>query len=209
MAIVDDWGRTRYAEALSRQLSFVEQRRCGERTDTLVLTEHYPVYTVGKRKGASNHLIADERFLREQGIEVVETNRGGDITYHGPGQITGYLITDLSRSRDLHRLLRTVEDMLIDLVGQYGLAAGRRQGMTGVWIENRKIAAIGMAARHWVSFHGFALNVSTELSHFSGIVPCGITDGSVTSLQAELALAPDLDAVKDQLSVAFRERFPA
>ena len=208
MTTVQDWGRTRYSEALDRQLSLVAQRRQGECGDTLVLTEHEPVYTVGKRKGAANHLIADERFLSERAIEVVETNRGGDITYHGPGQITGYLIVDLSQSRDLHRLLRTVEEMLIEVVGQYRLICGRREGMTGVWIGNRKIAAIGMAARHWVSFHGFALNVSTDLDHFRGIVPCGITNGTVTSLQAELENPPTVSEVKDRLAKAFDVRFP-
>lgn len=207
MKRVEDWGRTAYADALKRQLEFVEQRRKDERTDTLILTEHNPVYTVGKRKGAARHMIADGEFLRKHGIEVVETNRGGDITYHGPGQITGYLIVDLSITRDLHQLLRNVEDLLIDVVGQFGLSSGRREGLTGVWIGDRKIAAIGMAARHWVSFHGFALNVTTNLDHFHGIVPCGITDGSVTSLSQELASPPEIGEVKEKLAQGFLSRF--
>jgi len=172
-----------------------------------VLTEHNPVYTIGKRKGAAAHLTADRDFLKTEGIEVVETNRGGDITYHGPGQLTGYLIIDLSQTRDLHRLLRSVEDLLIETVDSFGLSSGRRERLTGVWVGDRKIAAIGMAARHWVSFHGFALNVTTDLRHFRGIVPCGITDGSVTSLEAEMEITPSMGAVKKRVSDLFRERF--
>ncbi len=207
MTAVVDWGRTRYADALERQLRTLQERRRGERPDTLVFTEHEPVYTVGKRRGAAAHMVADPSFLVEHGIEVVETNRGGDITYHGPGQITGYLFVDLSVSRDLHELLRTVEDLLIEVVGHYGLTAGRRDGMTGVWIESRKVAAIGMAARHWISFHGFALNVDTDLRHFAGIVPCGITDGSVTSLAREMGTAPPIEEVQTLLAKSFRHRF--
>lgn len=207
MVTVEDWGRTRYAEALERQLRSLAERRRGERPDTLALTEHDPVYTFGKRRGAADHLVADESFLRRHGIEVVETNRGGDITYHGPGQVTGYLFVDLSASRDLHRLLRRVEDLVIAVVSSYGLDCGRREGLTGVWLGTRKVAAIGMAARHWISFHGFALNVATDLSHFGGIVPCGITDGSVTSLSAELGQPVSVDDAKTRLAEAFRHRF--
>ena len=204
---IEDWGRTRYNEALDRQLQTLQERRDGKRPDTLVFTEHEPVFTVGKRKGAAQHLIADQRFLREKGIEVVETNRGGDITYHGPGQITGYLFIDLSRSRDLHKLLRSVEDLIIEVVSSYGLACGRREEKTGVWIDQRKIAAIGMAARHWISFHGFALNVSTDLSHFAGIVPCGITDGTVTSLEKELGQSVAMEEVRQRIAARFRQSF--
>lgn len=209
MVSVEDWGRTRYADALERQLRSLSERRRGERPDTLALTEHDPVYTLGKRRGAAGHLVANESFLRRHGIEVVETNRGGDITYHGPGQVTGYLFIDLSASRDLHRLLRQVEDLVIDVVSSYGLDCGRREGLTGAWIGTRKVAAIGMAARHWISFHGFALNIATDLSHFDGIVPCGITDGSVTSLSAELGQTVVIDDAKTRLSEAFRQRFDA
>lgn len=205
--MVEDWGRTRYGDALERQLRTLEERRRGERGDTLALTEHDPVYTLGKRRGAERHLVASADFLERHGIEVVETNRGGDITYHGPGQITGYLFVDLSASRDLHRLLREVEDLLIEVVASRGLRAGRREGLTGVWIGARKVAAIGMAARHWVSFHGFALNVSTDLRHFQGIVPCGITDGSVTSLENETGREEDMREIRNALASGFRRRF--
>ena len=204
---VEDWGRTAYRAALQRQLETLRERREGRRPDTLVFTEHDPVFTVGKRRGAAGNLIADPAFLKRHGIEVVETNRGGDITYHGPGQITGYLFVDLSRDRDLHRLLRRVEDLLVSVVSEYDLTCGRREGLTGVWIGSRKIAAIGMAARHWISFHGFALNVSTDLAHFGGIVPCGITDGSVTSLATELKRPIVPEEVKPALAARFREEF--
>jgi len=204
---VEDWGRTAYGAALQRQLETLRERRDGHRPDTLVFTEHDPVFTVGKRRGAAGHLIADPAFLERHGIEVIETNRGGDITYHGPGQITGYLFVDLSRDRDLHRLLRRVEDLLLSVVSGHGLPCGRREGLTGVWIGNRKIAAIGMAARHWISFHGFALNVSTDLTHFGGIIPCGITDGSVTSLANELQRSITPDEVKPALAARFRAEF--
>ncbi|MFP4352407.1 MAG: lipoyl(octanoyl) transferase LipB [Puniceicoccaceae bacterium] len=206
---VEDWGRTAYRAALERQLETLRERRDGRRPDTLVLTEHDPVFTVGRRRGAAGHLTADPAFLERHGIEVAETNRGGDITYHGPGQITGYLFVDLSRDRDLHRLLRRVEDLLIAVVSAHGLVCGRRAGLTGVWIGNRKIAAIGMAARHWISFHGFALNVSTDLTHFEGIVPCGITEGSVTSLARELERPITPDEVKPDLTARFRAEFGA
>ncbi len=204
---IEDWGRTAYRAALERQLETLRERRDGRRPDTLVFTEHDPVFTVGKRRGAAGNLIADPAFLERHGIEVVETNRGGDITYHGPGQITGYLFVDLSRDRDLHRLLRRVEDLLLSVVSEYGLSCGRREGLTGVWVGDRKIAAIGMAARHWVSFHGFALNVSTDLAHFGGIIPCGIPDGSVTSLANELRHPITPGEVKPALAARFREVF--
>tara|TARA_R100000027_G_scaffold2734_9_gene2744 strand:+ start:50832 stop:51473 length:642 start_codon:yes stop_codon:yes gene_type:complete len=205
--VIENWGRTAYKEALERQLLTLQERREGARPDTLAFTEHNPVFTVGKRRDAAQHLIADSSFLSANGIEVVETNRGGDITYHGPGQITGYLFLDLSVTRDLHLLLRQVEDMIIAVVASYGLTCGRRDGMTGVWLEERKIAAIGMAARHWISFHGFALNVSTNLSHFDGIVPCGITNGTVTSLEKELGQSVAIEEVMDRISTEFRNRF--
>ncbi|MEM0965748.1 MAG: lipoyl(octanoyl) transferase LipB [Verrucomicrobiota bacterium] len=204
---IEDWGSTSYQDALQIQLRTLQERREGKRPDTLVFTEHQPVYTVGRHPKAAKNLIASPTFLHTHGIEVVETNRGGDITYHGPGQITGYLFVDLSQSKDLHQLLRQVEDLVIATVCSFGLAANRRKGLTGVWIDSRKIAAIGMAARHWVSFHGFALNVSTNLEHFSGIVPCGITDGTVTSLEKELGRSVVLDEVKNRLGREFQRAF--
>jgi len=204
---LEDWGRTGYRAALARQLEVLGERRRGERPDTLCLTEHDPVYTIGQRRGAEQHLLADRDTLRARGIEVVATNRGGDITYHGPGQLTGYLIIDLSASRDLHRLLRRVEECLLAVCADCGLEASTREGLTGIWIDKRKIAAIGMGARHWISFHGFALNWDPDLSAFGGIVPCGITDGTVTSLRAERADTPAWEDLKTLVAARFREWF--
>lgn len=204
---VEDWGRTAYRAAWARQLERVEQRRRGACADALVLTEHEPVYTIGARPGAGRHLVWTEERLRERGIEVVRTNRGGDITYHGPGQIVGYPILSLAARRDLHGYLRDLEEVLIRTVAAFGLAAARRPGMTGIWLETRKIAAIGVAVRSWITYHGFALNVDPQLEHFGGIVPCGITDGTVTSLARECPRPPSMEAVKARLVLEFREVF--
>jgi lipoyl(octanoyl) transferase len=204
---VIDWGRTAYREALRRQLALVDERRRDACPDTLVLTEHDPVYTIGARPGADRHLVWTGEMLRASGIEVVKTNRGGDITYHGPGQVVGYPVISLRQRRDLHGYLRDLEELLIRAVGHFGLAASRREGKTGIWIEDRKIAAIGVAVRSWVTYHGFALNVSPDLGHFSGIVPCGITDGGVTSLERECPDPPLMGQVKSRLILEFRNLF--
>ncbi len=208
---VDDWGRTDYAAAQERQKTAVADRIGGTRPDTLVFTEHNPVFTVGLRLGAESNLIWDAAHLAALGIDVVKTNRGGDITYHGPGQIVGYPIVDLSPVRDLHAYLRFLEQVMINAVGTLGLVASRREGLTGIWIGTRKIAAIGVAVRRWVAYHGFALNVAPELSHFTGIVPCGIapTDGTVTSLAAELPTTPPtMDEVRHVLAQEFNALWP-
>lgn len=201
-----DWGRTRYADALARQRALVAQRKAGTAPDTLVFTEHDPVYTVGVRPGADRHLVWDNAALRAAGIEVARTNRGGDITYHGPGQIVGYPIISLRERRDLHAYLRFLEQVLIDAVAHFGIDAARRDDMTGIWTGTRKIAAIGVAVSAWITYHGFALNVDPDLAHFGGIVPCGITDGTVTSMAAELGAPPDLADVKAALVKTFSER---
>jgi lipoyl(octanoyl) transferase len=200
-----DWGRTRYADAWRRQDSLVAQRIAGEIGDTLVFTEHEPVFTVGLRIGAENNLVWNESQLAQQAVEVVKTNRGGDITYHGPGQIVGYPIVSLATHKDLHAYLRLLEQVMINSLGSLGLAASRREGKTGIWLGKRKIAAIGVAVRRWVAYHGFALNVNPQLAHFDGIVPCGIgaSDGTVTSMQAELGRELDLGEVKTVLAGEF------
>jgi lipoyl(octanoyl) transferase len=203
-----DWGRTGYAEAWKRQEELVARRNAGEAGDTLVFTEHNPVYTLGLRLGAEQNLIWDAAELARRGIEVVQTNRGGDITYHGPGQIVGYPIVNLAPRQDLHAYLRFLEQVLINSVGQLGLAADRRTGKTGIWLGPRKIAAIGVAVKRWTTFHGFALNVNTDLTAFSGIVPCGITDGTVTSMQLELGRAVDEAEVKRVLATEFWRMLP-
>lgn len=195
---IEDWGRTAYADAFNRQVERVEQRLAGEIGDTLILTEHESVYTIGARHGAEKHLLLAPDALQARGIQVAKTNRGGDITWHGPGQIVGYPIISLAETRDLHAYLRKVEQLIINVIGSLGLAGHRREGLTGIWLGNRKIAAIGVAVKRWVTYHGFALNVSCDLGNFGGIVPCGITpaEGTVTSVCAELGRAIDLAEVK-------------
>jgi len=206
-----DWGRSAYETAWQRQEALVEEILQGRAGDTLVFTEHNPVYTIGLRSGAEKHLVWTAELLAKNGIEVVKTNRGGDITYHGPGQIVGYPIVSLEPRRDLHVYLRFLEQVLINSVGCMGLAASRNPGKTGIWLGKRKIAAIGVAVRRWIGYHGFALNVSTDLNHFTGIVPCGIasTDGTVTSLQAELKREIDPAEVKAILEKEFWSLLPA
>lgn len=205
-----DWGRTRYEPARLAQEALVTQRLAGEVGDTLVFTEHDPVFTVGLRTGAEQHLVWDAARLAAEGVEVVKTNRGGDITYHGPGQLVGYPIVSLSARPDLHAYLRFLEDVLIKSVGTLGLVATRRPGLTGIWIGPRKVAALGVAVRRWVTYHGFALNVNAHLPHFAGIVPCGIaaTDGTVTSLRAELGRDIPLADVKTVLAREFSTLLP-
>ncbi len=200
-----DWGRTPYREAQRRQDEQVARRIAGEIGDTLVFTEHDPVFTVGLRRGAETNLVWNPAQLRQAGVDVMKTNRGGDITYHGPGQVVGYPIVSLVPRPDLHAYLRLLEQVMINGLGSLGLAASRRPGKTGIWLGHRKIAAIGVAVRRWIAYHGFALNVDPDLAHFGGIVPCGIgaADGSVTSMRAELGRAVDLAEVRQVLAVEF------
>jgi lipoyl(octanoyl) transferase len=207
---VQDWGRTAYADATERQQACVQQRIDGSSSDQIIFTEHDPVYTIGLRSGAAAHLLWDQAKLADQGISVAETNRGGDITYHGPGQIVGYPIVDLSPVKDLHAYLRLLEEVMIRAVGTLGLVASRREGLTGIWIGQRKVAAIGVAVRRWVAYHGFALNVDPDLSHFDGIVACGIAsaDGTVTSLARELGVTPAMEEVRTVLASEFNALWP-
>lgn len=204
------WGRTQYAEATERQRALVQQRIEGSSSDRLIFTEHDPVYTIGLRSGAAAHLLWDPAKLAAQGITVAETNRGGDITYHGPGQVVGYPIVDLSPVKDLHAYLRFLEEVMIRAIGTLGIVATRREGLTGIWIGQRKVAAIGVAVRRWVAYHGFALNVDPNLSHFDGIVPCGIAsaDGTVTSLARELPSPPSMTEIQEVLAAEFKTLWP-
>lgn len=208
---VTDWGRTTYADALARQHDCVSRRIAGGNADMLVFTEHEPVFTVGMHTGAENHLVWSAEELAREGVTVFKTNRGGDITYHGPGQIVGYPIVSLEPRRDLHAYLRFLEQVLIDSLRQHGLDGSRRDGLTGIWIGTRKIAAIGVAVRRWVAYHGFALNVNANLAHFGGIVPCGIaaSDGSVTSMHVELGRPAEIAAVQRTLADVFWAGWPA
>lgn len=204
-----DWGLTDYKDALTRQKELVEARIEGKIGNTLVLTEHNPVYTLGSRKGAEEHLLWNERKRARMGVDVHTSNRGGDVTYHGPGQIVGYGIIDLSNKKDLHTYLRDLEQVIINTLSELGLKAERRDGLTGIWVGSKKIAAIGVAVRKWVTYHGFALNVNVDLTPFSGIIPCGITpdEGTVTSIQLEMGKQLDLTQVKSTLTKHFWNTF--
>lgn len=202
-----DWGRTGYEDAMQRQLQLVEDRRANRIVDQLVLTEHSPVYTIGLRQGAERHLVWQAEQLEKAGIQVVRTNRGGDITYHGPGQLVAYPIISLHDRRDLHRYLRDLEEVVIRTLAHWGLNTGRREDKTGIWLQDRKICAIGVAVKSWVTYHGLALNVSPDLQHFNGIIPCGITDGRVTALREELAPLPPMNEIKSRLAVEFATIF--
>lgn len=210
--VIARWGRSAYADALARQTALQADRLAGAAPDTLVLTEHEPVFTVGLRTGAEKHLLWDAPRRAREGVDVHETNRGGDITYHGPGQLVAYPIVSLATRRDLHAYLRFLEDVLIAVVARHGVIAARREGMTGIWVAERKLAAIGVAVRRWVTLHGVALNVAPDLRHFGGIVPCGIraAEGTVTSLAAELgARCPTLERAGEDFAEEFASRWPA
>jgi lipoyl(octanoyl) transferase len=188
---VADLGHRPYAEALDLQRELARARITGELAqDVLLLVEHPPVVTLG-RSAKEQHLVVGRDALATRGIEVYEVERGGDVTFHGPGQLVGYPIVDLRRHRqDLHWYLRQMEQALITAVGRYGIAAERNPAYTGVWTAGRKLASIGVHAREWVTWHGFALNVTTDLSFFDLIVPCGIRAVTMTSIQRELSGSP-------------------
>lgn len=209
--LVLDLGLRDYAEALSFQRDLAAARLAGRiAQDVLVLVEHPPVITLGRSSKAA-HLLASPEALAARGVALHEVERGGDVTFHGPGQLVGYPIVDLTgHKQDLHWYLRQVEEVLIQAVGTLGLHADRNPGKTGVWTGGRKLASIGVHARQWVTWHGFALNVTTDLSYFDLMVPCGIADVTMTSVAAELASAdPDALAASTRSAVidAFSTRF--
>jgi len=179
-------GVVSYAEALELQRRVAAARISGELSqDILLLLEHNPVVTLG-RSSKEKHLVASREFLAKRGVELFEVERGGDVTFHGPGQLVGYPIIDLKRHKqDLHWYLRTLEQALISTLAKFGINAERSSGYTGVWTKGRKIASIGVHARDWVTWHGFALNVTTDLSFFDLIVPCGIPGVVMTSMERE------------------------
>jgi lipoyl(octanoyl) transferase len=181
-------GRIEYADGVELQKALVQQRQAGEIDDTLLFVEHPPVITLGvKTRGNFANIRADADALAAQGVTVHETGRGGDVTFHGPGQLVGYPILDLKPDRqDVHRYVRDLEEVLIRTAADFGIEAGRIKGYSGAWVGDRKLAAIGVRISRWVTSHGFALNVTTDLSGFDLIVPCGITDRGVTSLSALL-----------------------
>ncbi|HJR65263.1 MAG TPA: lipoyl(octanoyl) transferase LipB [Gemmatimonadaceae bacterium] len=201
-------GTVSYAIALELQRDLARRRIAGEiDEDLLLLLEHPPVVTLG-RTAKEAHIISSPERLRARGIEVHEVERGGDVTFHGPGQLVGYPIFDLKRHRqDLHWYLRQVEEALIVALGEVGIEAERNSGYTGVWTRGRKIASIGVHARDWVTWHGFALNVTTDLSYFDLIVPCGIPQVQMTSVARELGTDFTMDRMSAVVARAFGEVF--
>jgi len=205
--IVRRLGLIPYREAWELQRRLAEQRRAGEVPDTLLLLQHPHTYTIG-RSGSRDHVFLSDVQLAARGITCLEVDRGGDVTYHGPGQLVGYPIVDLGLKPDVGAYLRGLEACLIAALADFGIAAARLPGFTGVWIEGqRKIAAIGVKVASGITTHGFALNVSTDLSLFAHILPCGIRDKGVTSMASELGRAPDMTAVEDAVAARFPERF--
>jgi lipoyl(octanoyl) transferase len=202
-------GRVPYADALALQRSLVEDRRAVRIGDTLLLLEHPHVLTLGVRgDGGRAHILATADALADRGIEVHETGRGGDITYHGPGQIVGYPIIDLNPGRrDVHRYVRDLETVLIRTLADYGIEAGRVEGLTGVWVRDQKVAAIGVRIARWITSHGFALNVNTQLDHFDLIVPCGIADRGVTSMARLLGRSVETAEVENRIIEHFGNVF--
>ena len=202
-------GRIGYAEGLELQKKLVEQRKAGEIPDQLLLLEHPPVITLGvKTRNSQTNIVATPQALAVEGVDIFETGRGGDVTYHGPGQLVGYPILDLKPDRcDVHKYVRDIEEVMIRTAASFGVEAGRLPGLTGAWVGDEKLAAIGVRISKWVTSHGFAFNVNTALRHFDFIVPCGITDRGVTSLEKLLGRAVPMDEVEDVVETAFREVF--
>ena len=197
-----------YAEALELQRALVEDRKAGRIPDTLLLLQHPHVVTIGVKKDGRRNIQAPPERLAELGAEVFDTGRGGDVTYHGPGQLVGYPIIDLNPDRrDVHRYVRDLEEVMIRVCADYGLTARRIGGMSGAWIGADKIGAIGVRISRWVTSHGFAFNVTTDLDFFQLIVPCGIADRGVTSLAVATATVPSMEQVETQMVQHFAEVF--
>jgi lipoyl(octanoyl) transferase len=202
-----------YAEGLELQKRLVEERRAGHIPDTLLLLQHPHVLTVGVKKDGRSHILASPERLEALGVEVFDTGRGGDVTYHGPGQVVGYPILDLNPDRrDVHRYVRDIEEVMIRVCARHGVEAGRIQGLSGTWVTHpergpEKIGAIGVRISRWITSHGFAFNVSTSLDYFGLIVPCGITDRGVTSLEAVTGRPQAIPDVEAALTDAFAATF--
>ncbi len=223
--IFSDWGKIDYKSAWDKQEVLLlenvaiktEARKANKdqlpmllpTTNHLIFCEHTAVYTLGKSGNISNVLLSDEE-MSEKGIEFYRTNRGGDITFHGEGQIVGYPILDLEKFQtDIGVYLRNIEEVIIKTIAEFGIKGERSSGETGVWIDNeipgmeRKICAIGVRCSRWITMHGFALNVNTDLGFFNNIVPCGIQDKKVTSIEKEIGYQPDIELVKEKLKKNF------
>ena len=201
-----DLGLCPYGEAWEMQKKLHAERLASQIPDTLILVEHPNVYTLGKNADA-RHLLASQEYLKKRGIEVYQIDRGGDITYHGPGQLVGYPIFNLKEHKtSIAWYVNSVEEVLIKTLVKFDIRAERIKGLTGIWLANQKIAAIGMRVTHWVTMHGFALNVTTDLSLFGGIVPCGLATKGVTRM-CDLNSAVTMDAVKAVIVKEFVAQF--
>ena len=202
-----------YADALQLQRKLVDERKAGNGTDTLLLLQHPHVITLGvKLESARSHVVATPEVLAKRGVELTETGRGGDVTYHGPGQLVGYPILDLRPDRqDVHRYVRDLEEVMIRVCADFGIEARRVPGLTGTWVDTtrgpEKIGAIGVRLSRWITSHGFAFNVRTNLDHFRLIVPCGISDRGVTSLEKVTQRSISMREVEDTIVHRFANIF--
>ena len=191
-----DLGKSHYTDAWELQKRLQSQRISGQIDDQLLLVEHFPVYTLGKNT-PKEHLLTKE----SDNISIIQTDRGGDITFHGPGQLVGYPILDLNQyKRSISWYMRELEQLIIDVLKEYDINAGRKKGLTGVWVKGKKIAALGVRISKWVTMHGFSLNINPDLKYYQGIIPCGITEYGVTSM-ADLLNddVPNMSEIKDTL----------
>ena len=206
--IVEDWGLIDFNEAWRRQRELSDAILHRDHPDTLVFCQHPPVITLG-RNTQSGSVLASRDLLQSMGVDVIDINRGGEATIHNPGQLVGYPIFHLQRTKpDLHWFLRTIEECIIDALGEFDIHAGRVEGLTGVWIEQQnKICAIGIHCSRWVTSHGFALNVANNLDLFSMIIPCGITERGVTSMQMVKGTDINLASVQIAIERQFRSKF--
>lgn len=205
---VENWGLIDYEEAWARQMELVKSVQDKRDRNVLVLCQHPTVITIGKN-GTNKNVVANHDFLTMMGVKVIDIDRGGDVTLHNPGQIVGYPIFNLSSYKeDLHWFLREIEQTIIDLTSVFGIESARVEGMTGVWVESkRKICAMGMHCSRWVTYHGFALNVNNNVREFDYIVPCGIQDKGVTSIEVETGTVIEYNNVVNECIKSFEKHF--
>lgn len=205
--LIGSIGRISYSDAVTLQHTLHSQCVFGHIPGILLLLEHYPVITVGVKQSSSTNVLVSEETLREHGVELAETDRGGDVTYHGPGQLVGYSILRFKEvAGDLSSYLRGLEQCIIDVLAELGLE-GERCGPAGVWVAGRKICSIGVAVRKWVTYHGFSLNVDPDMSHFSLINPCGLESHQMTSVAELTGESPDMQAIKEACARSFSKTF--
>ena len=201
--LIQDLGFKKYKSVLSLQKKLQKQRIAGNINDTLILVEHEPVYTLGKNSNR-DHLLQS----RDKSVEVYNTERGGEVTFHGPGQLVGYPILDLRNyKKSVSWYMRTLEELTIRVLKEFDIKSSRIKGLTGVWVENKKIAAQGVRISRWVTMHGFSINICPQLSYYDGIIPCGIFDHDVTSMEECLNKKISIKKIKNSVSEIFLELF--